>query len=526
MSIVSFLYFWYSNLVMSCTLYYLVSSFRAVLPWARCDGWWNTPLCALSATPTPHPHPHNHTHPANGTAFGNVSDPSVGLGKLSTALLNGTAGEGNSSSVINVTRTVSAAEEFWQHNVLQVSSGPFDVGHVVWYLALAQLAHFCFLFLALLKGIKSSGKVVYVTATAPYVLLLALLIRGATLPGAGEGILFYITPDFERLADPQVWVEAAIQVFFSLGPGWGCIITLSSYNKFHNNCFRDSVMLPLMGEGTSVLCGFTIFSSLGYMAHRSGVSVSQVVSSGPGLAFIVYPEAVSLMPLPQLWSVLFFAMIYTAGVDSVLACGESVLTTLCDHFPSTLLRHRTLFTGLAMLLAMLTSLIFVTQGGIYWYQLFDWFIATYSLTVIAIIEMVAISWVYGADRIGEDIQMMTGSKPPVVIKILWCFFTPLVLMVLLVLTLISYQPPVYGDYEYDTWAVLIGWCIATVSFLPLPIYAVLKLWRTKGSLLERVRTTTRPDDSWGPADPNRREQYLQSRLERGPRAVWLDILRT
>jgi solute carrier family 6 amino acid transporter-like protein 5/7/9/14 len=53
-----------------------------------------------------------------------------------------------------------------------------------------------------------------------------------------DGIWFYITPNFDHLFDTQVWADAAVQIFFALSPAWGGLITLSSYNRFNNNCFK------------------------------------------------------------------------------------------------------------------------------------------------------------------------------------------------------------------------------------------------------------------------------------------------
>ena len=83
-----------------------------------------------------------------------------------------------------------------------------------------------------------AGKVVWITATMPYVLLTILLIRGVLLPGAMDGIRFYLVPDLKALLKPGVWIDAAVQIFYSVGAGFGVHLAYASYNKFDNNCHR------------------------------------------------------------------------------------------------------------------------------------------------------------------------------------------------------------------------------------------------------------------------------------------------
>lgn len=82
---------------------------------------------------------------------------------------------------------------------------------------------------------------VYFTATFPYVILIALLVRGVTLPGATIGLEKLFIPDFSRLQDIQVWKDAASQMFFSLGISWGGLMMFGSYNKFHNKINRGKI---------------------------------------------------------------------------------------------------------------------------------------------------------------------------------------------------------------------------------------------------------------------------------------------
>lgn len=88
------------------------------------------------------------------------------------------------------------------------------------------------------SGIQSTGKAVYITSTFPYVVLTTLLIVGLTKDGSLNGIKYFLTPEWERLKDMTVWKDAATQIFFSLSASWGGLITLSSYNDFHNNIVR------------------------------------------------------------------------------------------------------------------------------------------------------------------------------------------------------------------------------------------------------------------------------------------------
>ncbi|KAF8791099.1 Sodium- and chloride-dependent glycine like protein [Argiope bruennichi] len=290
MAIVSGVVCVYYNVIIAWALYYIYQSYS--VSWSSCENAWNTPNCVSQDDMKMQL---NITSVANMTNLYNSSEVS----RLSDSLSK-----------------MTSSEEFWLFKVLKQSTGIESIGGFQWPLVLTLLIAWILVFMCMMRGIKTSGKVVYVTATFPYCVLLCLLIRGLTLPGAWNGISFYLSPQWEKLLTFKVWGDAATQIFYSVGAAWGALLTMASYNKFSNNVYRDSLVVPLINCGTSVLAGFVVFSLLGFMAEETGKSVADVVSEGPGLAFVVYPEAISRLPVSPVWAFLFFFMLFTVGLDT------------------------------------------------------------------------------------------------------------------------------------------------------------------------------------------------------------------
>ncbi|UYV68718.1 hypothetical protein LAZ67_6000534, partial [Cordylochernes scorpioides] len=336
----------------------------------------------------------------------------------------------------------------------------------------------------LVRGIKTSGKVVYFAATFPYLVLLILLGTGLAQPGAWAGVRYFLLPDWHRLLDVQVWQSAAGQMFFSLSVSMGALIMYSSYNDFRNNIFRDALVVSVMDTLTSVISGLVIFSVLGAMAHDlgPGTEVKDVVASGPGLAFVAYPEALSRLPVPQLWSFLFFVMLFILGLDSEFALMENVLTSIADEF-QWLRNHKATLCISAASIFFLLGLPCCTKGGQYILELLDKYGGGLALIFIAVMESVVLVWVYGLDNICNDIQFMLNQRPGLYWQLTWKYSTPIVLAFVLVYSIVRHEPLHYGHYDYPDWADAVGWCLALLSVLQIPAWALVWLCR-------------RPEDSW------------------------------
>uniref|UniRef100_A0A452HIU2 Solute carrier family 6 member 12 n=1 Tax=Gopherus agassizii TaxID=38772 RepID=A0A452HIU2_9SAUR len=363
--------------------------------------------------------------------------------------------------------------------VLGLTDGIHNLGTVRWELALCLLFAWVICYFCIWKGVKSTGKVVYFTATFPYLMLFVLLIRGVTLPGAAEGITFYLKPDISRLADPQVWMDAGTQIFFSYAICQGCLTALGSYNKYNNNCYRDCFMLCFLNSATSFVAGFAIFSVLGFMAQEQGVPISEVGESGRCFLNVVGPKRKL-----KVWSCLFFLMLIFLRLDSQFVCLESLVTTIVDMYPNVLQRkgHRELLTLVIAVICYLLGLMLVTEGGMYVFQLFDYYAASGTcLLFLAIFEAICVGWVYGADRFYNNIEDMIGYRQWPLFKMCWQVVTPDVCLV--GTNYGDYTPLKYNNwYVYSPWGYILGWLMALSSMICIPLYIIFILLKTGGSL--------------------------------------------
>ncbi|KAK2859000.1 hypothetical protein Q5P01_003620 [Channa striata] len=470
----------YYIVVLAWAIFYLINSFRSPLPWSTCDNWWNTELCLKRISTFSNSQP-----VSNWSFLYNISFPEYF----------------ENITYVNDTEAIlikSPEEEFWTNRVLRISDD-LSLGKVHWDLALCLLFAWVICYFCIWKGIKSTGKVVYFTATFPYLMLFILFVRGVTLPGAAEGLKYYLTPDFSKIAEPDVWRDAGTQVFFSYAVCQGVLTALASYNKYNNNCYRDCVALCCLNSATSIFAGFAVFSVLGFMAHDLELSMEEVATSGPGLAFIAYPKALSLLPGSSFWAVLFFLMILFLGLDSQFVCVESLSTALTDLFPRQLRRPgaREILVLVIAAVCFLLGLPLISEGGIVLFQLVD----TYgpsgtSLLIIACFETIVIAWVYGADRFYDNIEDMIGYSPFPVLKYCWLFVTPLVCTVTLLYDLAQIRPLVVYGRPLGTWGATLGSLLVLTPLICIPAFVVVSWCRNP-------KTMTAPSSDLRQAQPHK-----------------------
>ncbi|XP_061391730.1 sodium-dependent nutrient amino acid transporter 1-like [Musca vetustissima] len=481
--------------IMGMTTRYLFDSFRSPLPWSQCDDSWNA-VCVAS----------NEKNTADFlyNSADNISSKLVTNSSVLMSLNN----VSTSAAALQSAKPTSSAELYFINEVLREKANINDgIGLPNWELVLGLFVSWLCVFLIIFKGVKSSGKASYFLAIFPYIIMAVLLIRAVTLPGSLDGIIYFIKPDWGKILDPKVWYAAVTQCFYSLSVCFGNIIMYSSYNKFGHNVHRDATIVTGLDTCTSLLAGFTIFGILGHLAHEIGTDdIGSVVKGGAGLAFISYPDAIAkFQSLPQIFSVLFFLMLFVLGIGSNIAMTSCTVTAIRDNFPK--IKQWQCALGIAVF-SFCVGLAYVTPGGQFILTLVDYFGASMIALILGIAELYVLGWVYGVDRLCRDAEFMMGRKVGPYWRWCWAVVTPLIMTAILVYFLSTYTPLTYNNVTYPNWAYAIGWTITCFGVLQLPIWIVVGAIRAPGSTWsEKLRNAFKPKHDWGPRDPLLREQY-------------------
>ncbi|RUS84339.1 hypothetical protein EGW08_007871 [Elysia chlorotica] len=441
----------YYNVILSWAFFYMFSSFNSELPWEKCNHTWNSDNCS--------------------TDFARDSN---------------LTGRSEKTFLDPVT-------EFWENKVLGISDGLHDLGAVKWDLALCLLFAWIVVYCCICQGIKSSGKVMYVTATSPYIFMLILLIRNATLDGAADGVEFYLKTNLTKLKETEVWVDAGTQIFFSSSIGLGTLTALGSYNKFTHNSYRDSVLFACVNSGTSFFAGFIVFTILGFMAKQQGRTVADVAESGQCTLDI--STQCTKLPAAHPGLCLSCFLVQFVGV-------EGVVTTVVDQYPKLLRKgyRKEIFIAVCCCAMFLVGLTMVTNGGMYVFQIFDYYSGSRIILLVAFIELFAISYVYGKSRFYDNVLMMVGlsvmRRTLPFMVICWTVLSPIFCLTVFVLSAIDYTELTYKRpnnrvYTYPDWGIALGWSMAAFSVIWIPIIAVYK-WAKHGASMRVFRALLVP----------------------------------
>ncbi|QFR39134.1 sodium-dependent transporter [Candidatus Gracilibacteria bacterium 28_42_T64] len=281
---------------------------------------------------------------------------------------------------------------FFYNNVLGLTDGVQTLGNISKPVFIGTLSTIILLYFFTFKSVKSVGKVIMVTATLPFLSLTILAIRGATLDGAGEGLSYLTTIDYDKLFSLSTWSAAGGQIFFTLSVAMGIMYAYGALKKEKSEIVKSVFIVVLGNTLISFLSAIAVFGTLGYLAMKNGVDVSEVVKGGPGLIFGIFPEIINKLPaFNSLFAIIFFSTIFMLAIDSAMSLVEAVAMVLRNKFKK--LRIEVITLGIVTIIG-LSSILYTFGNGLYVLDIVDHYITAFGMIIIGLSEAIIllIAW--------------------------------------------------------------------------------------------------------------------------------------
>ncbi|MBA7503944.1 hypothetical protein ES706_02569 [subsurface metagenome] len=354
----------------------------------------------------------------------------------------------------------AGAGSYFFGEILRISSGPgvlgAPIGSTVGFLALIWVVIYFIVF----KGVGVIGKVAVWTVSIPWVLLVILAIRGLTLPGAVEGLNFYLTPNLAALGNAEVWFAAFSQIAFTLSLGMAGMFAYGSFIAKKADVTNNAFITSFSNCATSFFAGFAVFSTVGFIMQALSIPVGEVSASGLGLAFVSYPVAISMMPGANAFiGILFFLCLFFLGIDSLffLAYG-GVISPIMDKFGLS----RVKATLIVIVISFLIGLVYTTNGGLYWLDIVDRTVCFYGLLLTGALACIVIGWVFGAGKLREHLNETSDIKVGAWFD--WLIKVVVPAGLLFVVIYGGFAKDIPASYEgYPRWASSFIWIILAVT---------------------------------------------------------------
>ncbi|MGB3684087.1 MAG: sodium-dependent transporter [Rubrobacteraceae bacterium] len=369
----------------------------------------------------------------------------------------------------------SDTETFFTGNFLGVSDSFWNVGGFQFKVLLPVLIMWVLVYWLLVRGINRGIELASrILIPALVLMILVVVIRGLTLPGASEGLNVLLTPDFSALINPGVWIAAYGQVFFSLSIAFSIMITYASYLPRRSDLSNSGFIMALSNSGFEFLAALGVFSVLGYLAVQQDVPVNEVATSGVGLAFIAFPQIINELPgLNSLFGFLFFGALLFAGLTSAVSILEAAIAASREKFNLS----RKVAVNVVCGASFVVSLLYVTKGGLYYLDTVDHFINNYGLALSGFFEVILVAWI--SRQVGS-LQRFINEDSYVPVGRWWTFsltvLTPVALALVIAFSTYAELTAAYSGYPISGLIVVGGGAAGGVVVVALILQAIK--WRT------------------------------------------------
>ncbi|XP_055375597.1 sodium-dependent proline transporter-like isoform X2 [Condylostylus longicornis] len=372
---------------------------------------------------------------------------------------------------------------------------------ISWQIALANVFVWILIGVIVVKGIEFIGKVIRYAVVTLLIFLTIIFMRLLFTDGVWTGILLFFTPKFPDLI---MWMIGPMVALTTFGSGWGITLTLASYNHFHEDIEKYSIIINF-GHMILLMIGGIISSIINSSITAEKSLLLHLFRNNPiGYVYIVNAYFFGTLELPNFWCFLFFAMVFCCEFVTCILQVLTITTAIFDEFEPIRIYKKEFTFALVGLLA-LGSAIFCLSVGLHLAAslMSSAGIFTYF---ICFTELMIVSWIYGKDKFFKDIEFLL-MKPYAKWKfIVLRYVTPTILLYTLALIIMFIWFTVKFK-EDEPLLYLPNLIISVITIIMFLIYLGYKIKDGSGNnILEKFQFLSRSID-WYPVDPDVRSQY-------------------
>lgn len=279
------------------------------------------------------------------------------------------------------------------------------------------------------KGIEKASKFLMPILI---VLSIGIAIYGLTIPGAIDGLIYYIKPDFSKFSFNAV-LAAMGQLFYSMSLAMGIMITYGSYVHKNENIESSVRNIELFDTGIAFVAGLIIIPSV--FAFSGGDQ--SVLSSGPSLMFITLPNVFNSMKFANVIGFVFFVLVLFAALTSAISLMETIVSILQDKFHTRRIPTCLFVMFTAFLIAIPSSLGFGVWSGIQplgmsFLDFFDFISNSVLMPVVALGTCLFVGYIVKPSAIADEVKKSAPFKSEKLYTILIKYVAPVLILLILI----------------------------------------------------------------------------------------------
>lgn len=353
-------------------------------------------------------------------------------------------------------------------NLGDVPTSPFALGSINFIIAALVGTIWLGIWIVLRRGVADGiEKINKFMIPTLLVMFTIVVIYSATLSGASVGLDAFFKPQWDQISNPDIWLAAYSQIFFSLSIASGIMLTYASYTPDNSDLNTNGLLTGFGNSTIEIMAGIGVFGALGFLAQANGVSIEEVAQGGPGLVFAIYPQILNELPaiIGNVVAVLFYLSLFFAAFSSLISLVEPVIASVVGKFGISRNKAANIIIGTLTIL----SLLITTQSGLYILDIIDHFVNNIAWVFAGLIEVVVVVFVFRKLReINQHANDRSSIRIPHALQLTFLSITAVLLAYFLFQGLSKTITEGYGGYGspllfFYGWGVMLVFIVGSIG---------------------------------------------------------------